>query len=404
MATVANTPVKYYLDTPAVKRACDKDFKVIDRACKPDEPDKNGNAKKKNKGIVGKLSAITEKIDTAGKTAARYRRTATNGWMDDHCSGLWIKAPQTNSKFPQDLKDQVDELLDKLDVGLMDWLSMLMGSLDDIVEIAKELIPTDVVDDIMWNFGLKSGAKGLVGAAGVKTVILPALMGLWTAYDIYDTVTTLTELMGDKGVTAMKAFEKLWDIGDEVKGILADMVSNPAMAYANLLTLLALMDPCIRARKCLLVPYSKQNSNSGEGCCPGQTGHHLIPDSAASAGSCTPYNINDAPVMCLEGSTNKGGWGSHGNAHARLKLKLKEYRDNELEWGRSPNIISYDDMAEKAVDAVRLSNAALQCDKNCLLAQLKAYYNCPNGMPPKDGTGKMPNMPEPLPDDGTPDI
>lgn len=52
-------------------------------------------------------------------------------------------------------------------------------------------------------------------------------------------------------------------------------------------------------------------------------------------------------------------------------------------------------MANNAVDAVRLSGAALQCDKNCLLAQLRGYYNCPNGMLPKDGTGAMPKMPEP---------
>lgn len=106
--------------------------------------------------------------------------------------------------------------------------------------------------------------------------------------------------------------------------------------------------------------------------------------------------------MCLEGTSNNEGWGTHGKAHAKLKGKMKEYREDRSETGQSPNTIAYDDMASNAVDAVRGSGAALQCDKDCLLAQLKAYYNCPNGMLPKDGTGAMSRMPEPEPepDDG----
>lgn len=403
MAKVANTPVNYYLDTPAVKRACDKDFKVIDRACKPNEPDKNGNAKKKKSGLVGKLSKITEEIDAVGKSAARYRRAKTNGWMDDHCSGLWIKVPQNNN-FQPDLKQQIEKLLDKLDIGMIDKFSILKGSLDDIVKIALEILPKDVIEDIMGKFALKAGTKIGIGTALSETGIGTVIMWAWAAYDVHDTVTTLTKLMGEKGQAALKAFEKVWNIGDEIEDILSNLVSKPAKAYTNLMSLLALMDSCIRARKCLLVQYSKQNTNSGEGCCPGQTGHHLIPDAAAKSGSCTPYNKSNAPVMCLEGSSNNEGWGTHGNAHAKLKELLKKYRDARSTAKLSPNTISYDEMANNAVDAVRESGAALQCDKNCLLAQLKAYYNCPNGMPPKDGTGPMSQIPEPTPDIDIPNI
>ena len=105
--------------------------------------------------------------------------------------------------------------------------------------------------------------------------------------------------------------------------------------------------------------------------------------------------MSTAPVMCLEGTSNNKGWGTHGNAHARLKILMGVYRGEESDNQRSPNRISYDDMASNAVDAVRKSGAAAQCDKACLLAQLKAYYNCPNDMPPKDGTGRMSKMDEP---------
>ncbi len=42
----------------------------------------------------------------------------------------------------------------------------------------------------------------------------------------------------------------------------------------------AVANPCLRARKCMLVPYDKELNQklAGNGCCPEQTGHHILPD------------------------------------------------------------------------------------------------------------------------------
>jgi hypothetical protein len=402
-------------------------LKVIERACKPEAHDKDGKPKKKKSGLVGKISTITAAIDKKAdkiKEAAGYKKTAANAWIDDHCSGLWLKAPQTNKYFPAELKKDVEDLLNKLDMGPLEWLNALKDAAGEVFELAYEVLPKEVVEKMAAKLAVKTGIKAGVGAAGVETIIIPVLMALWTAYDIYDSVSTLAAAMGEVGEAAMKAFDKIWNIGDEVKNILKGLVNKPGEAYANLMTLLALLDSCIRARKCLLVKYSESTGLSplkGEGCCPGQTAHHLIPDKNIPPGVCAGYTKRGAPTICLEGSSNNAGWGSHGNAHAALKKLMEEYRLGRVAEGKSPNSISYDKMADHAIDAVRLSGAALQCSKACLRAQLDAYYKCGKGtdglksgdgqdetdeqeddcLKPGDGTCKMPRMPEPLPKEDT---
>lgn len=392
--TIPNTATHIYFDSAAVKNKCDKDFKAIARACKPES-----EHHKKKKGVAGKLSQMMEKLDTIGRKTSGYIRNKGNAWMDDHCSGMWLKPNRfkdDKSYTPEQL-DAIKDAIKNLDVDLLDKLTLLSGSLNDMFGLAYDILPEHVVTKIVVKFAAKTGAKAIVGAVGGETVIIPVVMAAWTIADIMDTATTLAGLMGDKGAQALEAILAIDNLSDKAKALLEDMVNEPAKAHANLMSLLGLMDSCLRARKCLLVPYSKQNSNSGDGCCPGQTGHHLIPDSAAE-GSCTPYTKGGTPVMCLEGTTNDKGWGTHGNAHAMLKDLMKQYRGDQKTAGKSPNVISQKEMSSNAVDAVRHSGAALQCDKDCLLAQLNAYYSCPDGMSPKDGTGPMPKMPEPLPD------
>lgn len=74
MATIGNTPVHIYLDTPTIRRKCDKEFKVIARMCKPEPEDKDNKPKKKKSGLAGRLSTITEKLDEAGKRAYGYNK------------------------------------------------------------------------------------------------------------------------------------------------------------------------------------------------------------------------------------------------------------------------------------------------------------------------------------------
>lgn len=395
--TVPNTATHIYFDSEAVNDKCDKDFKAIARACKPES-----EHQKKTKGVAGKLSDMMEKLDKIGRKTSGYVRNKGNAWMDDHCSGMWLKPNRfkDDKTYTAEQLDAIKDAIQNLDVKLLDKLTLLTASLDDMFELAYDILPESLVKNIATKFALKTSFKGVVGAAGGETLIVPALMIAWTITDILTTASELAALMGDKGAQALEAILAIDDLGDKAKALLDEMVNEPAKAHANLMSLLGLMDSCLRARKCLLVPYSKQNSNSGAGCCPGQTGHHLIPDSAAK-GSCTSYTKGSAPVMCLEGTTNDKGWGTHGNAHATLKDLINKYREKRTRKNQSPNNISQEEMSNNAIDAVRNSGAALQCDKECLLAQLNAYYKCPNGMSPKDGTGPMSNMPEPGANDDT---
>lgn len=156
----------------------------------------------------------------------------------------------------------------------------------------------------------------------------------------------------------------------------------------------------------MLVPFSKTdspNSWGGKGCCPGQTGHHLLPDtmfrdleqSAAARKvwnndpshrdengklkSRMPrdkyptrkcwgdYTEGKGPTICLEGKDNHTV--SHGMMHAMTgKLIRKESVGKEMKYETARNIV---------IDQVA---AMYGCDKSCLKAQLdKAYgdaYTC----------------------------
>jgi hypothetical protein len=167
------------------------------------------------------------------------------------------------------------------------------------------------------------------------------------------------------------------------------------------MSLIAQVDPCLRARKCLLVPYknaasdgskdeeesakrtaetgkkttvksskAKSQAKHGGGCCPGQTGHHILPNAMVEGAGCPGYDYDSAPTMCLEGAKNGPTHGSHGMAHHRLKQAMDRYRALT-----SKDKLSYEDAKEHAIDAVQRAGA-IQCERKCLEAQLDAHYKC----------------------------
>lgn len=112
-------------------------------------------------------------------------------------------------------------------------------------------------------------------------------------------------------------------------------------------------NPCIKARKCLLIPYNQvPKSDDGSGCCPGQTGHHVLPNAMfnfyeprlkknpkenepiyttnmAKTGrrKCwSKYEPQEALTICLEGTTNRETNGSHGLAHKHTAALLLAHR------------------------------------------------------------------------------
>ncbi|MFC3153873.1 HNH/endonuclease VII fold toxin-2 domain-containing protein [Gilvimarinus japonicus] len=123
---------------------------------------------------------------------------------------------------------------------------------------------------------------------------------------------------------------------------------------------------------------------------------------------CPGYNYNEAPVMCLEGTNNAKGWGSHGKAHSNLEVGMDAYRNKRLRNNQDTDVISYKEGSKLCIDAVRES-AAKNCDPECLQAQLDDHYKqCKKAdgtsatLRPADGGGKFiemtpKNTPKPTP-------
>jgi hypothetical protein len=127
-------------------------------------------------------------------------------------------------------------------------------------------------------------------------------------------------------------------------------------------------DKCQEARNCMLVPYGGAGSPN---CCPGKTGHHLMPNSLlqstrGNSGTNVPgltdtYNVNDGPCVCVKGG---GHTETHGELHERSKEKLR----GVLESGKP---LTYD-VAKTKVSEAHSETFPGQCNQECIEAQIDA--------------------------------
>lgn len=124
-------------------------------------------------------------------------------------------------------------------------------------------------------------------------------------------------------------------------------------------------DKCSAARRCRLVQFNAKPDGIN-GCCPAQTGDHIVPKSSffkksVSAGRFMTgwenYKIDKAPCMCLEGGSCTG---SHGLRHAYHKAF------SSVPPG-TPR--SFDEEVKHCADSAKA--VAPQCNKDCIEAQLK---------------------------------
>jgi hypothetical protein len=128
-------------------------------------------------------------------------------------------------------------------------------------------------------------------------------------------------------------------------------------------------DKCSAARRCRLLPFDAKPQDGIKGCCPAQTGDHIVPKSSfflksVSDGTPMPgwdnYKIDDAPCMCTEGGSCTG---SHGLRHAHHKA----FADVDPGTHRS-----FNDEVKHCADGAKA--IAPQCDQGCIEAQLKAGH------------------------------
>lgn len=96
---------------------------------------------------------------------------------------------------------------------------------------------------------------------------------------------------------------------------------------------------CVKAKRCMLVPYKRQNNKKG-GCCPGQTAHHIVPKHHFH--DVPNYDQGLAPCVCTEGHS----W--HRNDKSPFNKRDKTH----------PDMHDLQDAAEReAIDIVEQMNA-----------------------------------------------
>ena len=154
------------------------------------------------------------------------------------------------------------------------------------------------------------------------------------------------------------------------------------------------MSACTRARRCKLVPYNKTDaaeSLGGDGCCPGQTGHHVLPDEMTKDGNCEGYSKGGAPTVCVEGVNN--GNGSHKLIHKNFDKGIQRHVDGFF---GSKDSISYAKARDLGLESIQSTFPESKCDTKCLRAQLDAYYSkkCKKSLPPVSGTNKRRTDPD----------
>ncbi len=145
---------------------------------------------------------------------------------------------------------------------------------------------------------------------------------------------------------------------------------------------------CLKARRCMLQPYSKTAKGKG-GCCDGQTGHHLVEASAfytqgrnSSEGralyNCGNYDEKAAPSICLEGTGH--GVGTHGLMHTMQSATAMQKPTEAL--AAPPLMFNHKATTVKQAqkDAAKAVSETLGCDEGCIEAQLSDYHERQCGM------------------------
>lgn len=322
-------------------------------------------------------------------------------WKDNHCGALLFNP----NMDPASLQRRMQELSQGAQEMKEDLLAVLDG------------IAPDIAAEMAITYGQRAlarqGAAALCGPGAVvctgALAVFNVASGLWTAWGAWDEISSVTDMVESQlnrlNDIQGHAEEVIGAIGNEpeLQRLREGMLAEMAQAAAS--------DDCIQARRCFLVPHTNKESqvpgyNRGttgsnrtggraglfdsptgagaslnpfslgdsRGCCPGQTGHHLIPQSWLFDGSvrngtprCTNYRHGAAPTACVEGYD--GRYGTHGDAHRQLNQEIERR-------GAEGESMSMNDAINLAVNGyTRRGSPGFGCDPDCLKEQLRNYYD-----------------------------
>ncbi|NHZ81953.1 hypothetical protein F2P44_22135 [Massilia sp. CCM 8695] len=414
----ANTADFHYFDSRTMHPSCRKDKARIKDACN-DKANAEEDSKKAAEGaklnptnvngttrsLSRELKKAATALDGAGKTRSGYVRNDKNKWMENHCGGLWNKpggqygpkGEKVNNTegFKQQIKDKVGELSKLAD----DAKGAAMGKLENF---AKNYFK-DHADDILESAAEKAAKR----AAFVKGS--PVVAKAFSRLSMWETLghvignaagAIMTNDIETKFQAVSKAAFDAVEKAAEYQRILAPGGLEDVMA--STMAGIAFANPCIKARKCLLVPYDQSGeTDKGKGCCPGQTGHHVLPKAMfnkytqetvdgkpkmveGGLRDCwKDYNQKKALTICLEGTTNRAANGSHGMAHAGTAALMQRHRTST----DMPYTTARDEISTMLAQAYG-------CDPNCLKAQLDESMKDEHSCGPLKGAQVSPHSGE----------
>jgi len=381
-----NTPTFPYISRGIFKRNdCKKEEKRIERACKPESEDSDARREIRSKSKIASLLKKRRKKPSKSADGKKWH------WTDDHCDGLGMSLG-TYEKA----KDYAEELKETF-VSMKDELQALL----EIETLLKDM----VMDAAKWAAGKWAAKTALKQVAGSAIPLAGNItMGVWSVVDGVRAIGDVSQIraVAQEGLEQIKVlrgeFGQLDDLAQRF-GNFETLGNKQKLALATEgQGMLATLNACTRARKCMLVPYSRdlkqgnlvEPSTKG-GCCKGQTGHHLIPQAMTKVENgdvCLNYNHDNAPVVCVEGTGRTHG--THGLIHGKLDGIVKKMVDDEkiaqnlVKAGRlSPDRKTMN--LEQAINVAAQSHTAAfpfsGCSTKCIETQLKAYYGniCPNG-------------------------
>jgi hypothetical protein len=392
---------------------CDPNAVFFSGPCKGDLSDVKKHCdvtKKENKSFRErredrnkKIARRNRKPKTKNKSKLVWVRNKT--WKDEHCKSTLF---QIN-------RDSLAASMDKIKNGAEEMQKYLLEKLEELPLKAAEKVAKKKVAAM--------GARGACGALVFPPAIAVCVAAV-TAADLIDSAMDAAELaddllhmkdrleelkrLGREAQEAAKAFNKDGSINqEELEKFQKKKIKEMTDAVTK--------NPCLKARRCFLTPYrntgkqgsyrpvnpprgkqrtmmdrlgSKTHSLADpRGCCPGMTGHHLVPnawmDDEAGGTNCPNYNHNNAPVVCVVGADH--GTGEHGTIHsASDELLEKHMLKNGCRF-------TLDDAIGIGTQALKRTVGS-DCDPKCIKEQLENHYKTggPKGIGCKGSTPMTP--------------
>lgn len=359
--------------------ACKKEEARLERACaaEKDHSETKSTLKKQSK-----LSQLLRNF--RGKSGKGRRDSSGWHWTDDHCDGLgaMLNSYEQARDYAGKLQDAYKNLPSELN---------LMGALKE--QLTDMAFNAGANAAAKWT--AKAGAKQLAGSA------VPAwgnaAMALWSVVDAAVAIGDVAEIRA-VAMESLERLEVLTKKAKDLQGLAQKFGDVSKLSDEDVLKLategqdmLATLNDCTRARKCNLVPYkangagnllgqrgkSNVEAANGGGCCPGQTGHHLIPEGSLKA-QCPNYDHDMAPTVCVEGFSQ-----NHGS-HARAHQALANQHELKAQLGRvsADGSMSMDDAIDSAAKSHKEAFPLSGCSAECIRSQLEAYYAMCRGARP----------------------